>query len=113
MSKLSVFVRKYGEEIGIVGKVLLSVGLRIPMDLNDRKTLEAETSALIQASQNIASSYNKIDEVLKQVKPSAAQVKAAVKAEVGPVIEKLVAELVRAELEKLMGVSNTPPPQQE
>jgi len=107
MSKLSSFVRKYGDEIGTVGKILFMFITKIPLDLNDKKVMETEAQNLIDASQRILASYREIESVL----PTKAQVTAAVKAQLPDLVETtiqtVVASLVKAEIEKLLG--NGPP----
>ncbi len=109
MSKLSSFVRKYGDEIGTVGKILASFIFKIPLDLNDRKTLEEEAQKLITASASIAKSYKEIEKALPGPKEIEAAVKAQLPALVKTAIETVVAELVEKEIARLLAVDTSKP----
>lgn len=109
MSKLSSFVRKYGDEIGVVGKIIFSFITKIPLDLNDRKTLTEEAQKLIDASKSIAASYREIEKALPGKKEIEAAVKAQLPSLVQTALQTVVADLVKAEIEKLLGVGDKVP----
>lgn len=97
MSKLSSFVRKYGEEIGIVGRLFLSVAVRLIPNAQDRANAAEAAQRLIEASNSIAASWQDIQQAI----PSADEVADNLK----PILVQIVADMVEAELSRRLGVN--------
>lgn len=113
MNKIASFVRKYGEEIGLLGSLLQVFLLRLIPNQQDRAQAQSQIQRLLDASESIANSWQELREALPEPGEVLEQVR--------PAILELVAELVAAEREKIIAETREavlasvalPPPEDE
>lgn len=113
MNKIASFVRKYGEEIGVLAQLLSVFLLRLIPNQQDRAQAQSQVQRLLDASESIANSWHELRAALPEPGELLEQVR--------PAILELVAELVAAEREKIIAETREavlasvalPPPEDE
>lgn len=101
LSFLPSFFRKYGDEIAVAGRALLTIASGIALDPRERQTLNEGVGALLNVKDAIEESMGKVEaalETIGEAKISKADVKAAVQ----EIVPDLLASLVEAGIKKAL-----------